>query len=213
MSDAPNDVTLLMAWREGDDSAGGVLLERYSKGVCRFFMSKVHSDDIAQDLAQRTFLACVEGRDRIRSDASFRSYVFGVAHNLFRQHLRHAVREPVDSTVTSAHDLGPSASALIGTLQRDRIVLEALRGIPLDMQVVHELRFWENLTVPEIATIVGAPEGTVKTRLRRGGIMVAAEVKRLSAANVGLDSTTTTLDRWAHGLRELIRRAGRKQAP
>lgn len=210
MNDPRDDMALLMAWRSGDDRAGRSLYERYADGVCRFFMSKLSNDDVAQDLAQRTFLACVEGRDRIRNDSSFRSYVFGVAHNLFREHLRRGSREPVDCSVTSAHDLGPTASALIGTVQQNRQLIEALRRLPLEVQIVHELRFWEGLTVPEIAVIVGTPEGTVKNRLRRGGQQLKIEIERIAAATRPLESTTTSLDGWAAGLRRMF---GRSIAP
>lgn len=201
-----DDNDLLIAWRNGDDGAGCMLFERYSRGVCRFFRGKVANDEVANDLAQRTFLAVVEGRDRIRNDASVRSYIFGVAHNLFREHLRKAVREPVDGSTTSAHDLGPTASAMIGTDQRNRMLLEALRRIPLDMQIVYELRIWEDLTVPEIAEIVDAPEHTIKNRLHRGKELLAIEMKRLAASTRALDSTSTTLDGWATWVRGLLGR-------
>jgi RNA polymerase sigma factor (sigma-70 family) len=179
MTDDREDRTLLDAWRGGDEAAGGALFDRYANGVLRFFNGKVNREDCATELAQRTFVALVEGRDRIREDTSVRSYIFGVAHNLFREHLRRAVREPVDGSITSAHDLGPTVSSMIGNEQHYRMVHEALRRIPLDMQIVYELRFWEDLTVPEIAAIVDAPEGTIKTRLRRGKDLLATEMKRL----------------------------------
>lgn len=211
MTDKRNDLELLEAWRGGDDGAGTALFDRYSAGVCRFFRGKVAHDDVANDLAQRTFLALVEGRDRIRNDASLRSYIFGVAHNLFREHLRRAVRDPVDGSVTSVHDLGPTASVLIGTVQSNRMLIEALRRIPLDMQIVYELRIWEDLTVPEIAAIVDAPEGTIKTRLRRGKELLALEMKRLAASKRALDSTSTTLDGWATWVRGLLGRPSPKR--
>ena len=50
------------------------------------------------DLVQRTFLVCVEGRDRLRDDASFRSWLFGIAHNLLRKHFDARARSPIDRT-------------------------------------------------------------------------------------------------------------------
>lgn len=207
MKDTRTDIELLMAWRGGDDRAGTALYDRYSSGVCRFFMNKVRASDAAEDLAQLTWVACVKGRDGLRSDASFRSYLFGVAHNLLREHLRRVVREPVSGSVTSAHDLGPTASALIGSVEQNRVLIEALRAVPLDIQIAYELRYWENLTVPEIAEILDAPEGTIKTRLRRGLELLKQETKRINAAACVLDSTVTTLDRWSAGVRRLLGRA------
>lgn len=211
MTDVREDFDLLVAWRGGDDGAGTVLYERYANGVCRFFMGKVVADTVAEDLAQRTWLAVVEGRDRIRNEGSFRSYLFGVAHNLFREELRRGVRAPIDASITSAHDLGPTATGLIGTIQQNRILLEALRRIPLQSQIMYQLRYWEGLTVPEIAMVVGECENTMKTRLRRGLELLEHEIAVLTAAkaNGGLESTSTTLEQWATKLRGLIRRPAR----
>jgi RNA polymerase sigma-70 factor (ECF subfamily) len=206
MNDAREDFRLLAAWREGDDTAGSALYERYSPGVVRFFASKVRCEQTAQDLTSRTFLACVEGRDRIRKDASFRSYVFGIAHNLHREHLRKAGRAAADASVGSAADLGPTASALIGGAQEQRILLEAMRRLPLELQIVYQLHYWEGLSGSEIAAVVDAPEGTVRTRLRRGKRMLEDEMERIEGGKEVLASTITTFDLWARKLREMLAR-------
>ena len=51
------------------------------------------SDGRLEDLVQQTFMACVEGRERFRNDSTFRTYLFGVAHNVLRSHLRKRRRE------------------------------------------------------------------------------------------------------------------------
>jgi RNA polymerase sigma-70 factor, ECF subfamily len=210
MNDEPPDLELLMAWRAGDETAGAALYQRYANGIIRFFMGRVRCETTAQDLTSRTFLACVEGRDRIRKETSFRSYVFGVAHNLFREHLRKAARAPVDASVTSAADLGPTASAMIAGAQQERALLEALRRIPLEHQIVYELHLWEGLSGSEIALVIGAPEGTVRTRLRKGKWLLARELARIATSTNVLRSTITSFDVWASKLREML---GRRSAP
>ena len=59
------DTELLSAWRGGDLECGRTLFERHFDGVRRFFANKL--DHGAEDMVQRTFLACVEGRDRFCS--------------------------------------------------------------------------------------------------------------------------------------------------
>lgn len=92
--------------------AGEALFERYYSGIYRFFCNKVN-DDVA-DLVQQTFTACVEGRDRLRQSESFRSYLFAVAHNVLRAHLRARYRGPeTELESVSARDLSPGPSSLV----------------------------------------------------------------------------------------------------
>ena len=79
MADAPSDVELLQAWRAGDAAAGELLVGRYFLSVHRFFSAHVQGD--VDDLTQRTFEACIQARDRMRDDAAFRGYLFGIARN------------------------------------------------------------------------------------------------------------------------------------
>jgi RNA polymerase sigma-70 factor (ECF subfamily) len=197
-----DDFGLLARWRAGGDDAGQRLFERYFAGVCRFFHSKV--TDGVDDLVQRTFLACVEGRDRFRGDGSFRSYLFGVAHNVLRSSLRERKRDAFDSSVTSAADLGPSASSIVVMGQEQRLLLEALRRIPLDYQIVLELHYWEHLTGPELAAVLEVPEGTVRGRLRRGRERLEEALREIASSSEVLESTMTNLDDWARSLRQLL---------
>ena len=58
------DNELFQAWRGGDEGAGEELLNKYAGRVYRFFRTKIQGG--SKDLAQRTFLACLESRDRMR---------------------------------------------------------------------------------------------------------------------------------------------------
>ena len=105
------DIALLDAWREGDNQAGSALLGRYFKQLLRFFEHKVGSD--ADELIQRTMLACAESVERIRGEASFRTYLFTIArHELFRFFRQRSARSgQLDFSVSSLQDLRTSATA------------------------------------------------------------------------------------------------------
>lgn len=162
------DVALLEAWRAGDSGAGEALFERHFDAVVRFFRNKVHESP--DDLVQKTFLGCLEAKERFRGEASFRTFLFAVAHNVLRNHFRACRRgtQKVDFSVDSAFGLIPSPSAVVARHRTQQLLLDALRRIPLQYQVALELHFWEDLTAAEVAEVVGIPTGTAKTRLRRG---------------------------------------------
>ncbi|MBC8068279.1 MAG: sigma-70 family RNA polymerase sigma factor, partial [Deltaproteobacteria bacterium] len=172
------DAELLEAWRGGDRTAGRALFDRHFAKIHRFFHNKVSVG--VDDLVQQTFLACTESRDGYRGEASFRAWLFGIAHNVLRMHLR-GKHGDFDPSLHSVCDLGPSPSAMVMARAEQRLLLEGLRRIPLDYQVVLELHFWEHMSGSEIAAALAIPEGTVRTRLRRGRIVLGEQVQALAA--------------------------------
>ena len=71
------DEQLLEAWRGGDAGAARKLIERHIDAVGRFFRNKLSSG--ADDLTQQTFLALIEGREKIRSGRTIRAYLLTIA--------------------------------------------------------------------------------------------------------------------------------------
>ncbi len=190
-----SDVELLEAWRAGDRGAGNALVRKHFGRIHRFFRSKV--DEGIEDLAQQTFLAAVEARDRVENDAAFAAYVFGIARRqlmmaLRKKYARAKVFAPDE--VSLAHlgaGEGPGVQTWLGAREEQAILVQALRSIPLDYQIAIELHYWEGLTVQEIASVVEAPAGTVKSRLSRARKLLEAQLQtRLSdeAATQGLDA-------------------------
>lgn len=200
MSDEPDDA-LLDAWRAGDVAAGDRLFVRHFPAVDRFFRHKAGAAEI-QDLVQRTFMICVERPRGFHGLSSFRTYLLGIAHNVLREHYRAAARDRHDDVDgISVADLGAGPSTLIGAKEEQRLLLAALRSIPLESQVILELYFWERLSGPQIAEILGVGENTARTRLRRARLRVGEAMARLSRSRAVLDSTLADLDSWARSLR------------
>lgn len=161
-----DDNQLLERWRGNDKQAGDALVSRHFQSVHRFFRNKVSRD--VDDLVQQTFLACVEGRERFQQTASFRTYLFAIARfQLYAYYQRGRDRASLDFGTTSVRDLSPSPTGQLACQQDRRLLLEALRCIPVDMQIALELAYWEELSGPEIALVLSIPESTVYSRIRR----------------------------------------------
>jgi RNA polymerase sigma-70 factor (ECF subfamily) len=162
-----SDLELLEAWRGGDAKAGNALFDRYFDAVFRFFRNKVA--DHADDLVQQTFLALVQARDRFRGDSSVRTYLFTAARSKLFNYLERRAREgAVDYGVTSCEDLGISPTGVLARDQQQQHLLHALRRLPIELQLALELFYFERVRGPELAEVLGVPEGTVRSRLRRG---------------------------------------------
>ncbi|MCA9657298.1 MAG: sigma-70 family RNA polymerase sigma factor [Myxococcales bacterium] len=199
------DEDLLEAWRSGDEDAGVALFERHYDGVARFFKSKAW--DASADLIQRTFLACLETRDRMRDGTSFRSYLFGIARNILFEHYRGKRRDGrrLDFAERSLEDLGATPTTALARAQESQLLLQGLRRIPLEHQMILELYYWEEMTAGEIAGVLEVPEGTARTRIRRAKQLLEGELKALATTPQILQSTVSDLDSWASQLRNALK--------
>lgn len=173
-----SDTALLDAWRAGDTQAGNALLARHFRSLLRFFENKAGPE--ADDLIQRTLLACAESYQAIRGDASFRTYLFAIArnelHRFFRQ--RSAQRDRIDFGVSSLCDLRTSASAQIQQKERRLALEQALAQLPLDDQLMLELHYSEELDSRELSQVFGIEPGSIRARMHRA----RAALERLLAA-------------------------------
>ncbi len=198
-----DDALLFEAWCRGDRRAGAQLFERHYEAIARFFHNKARHD--ADDLIQRTFLRCVETHARIRDPASFRYYLFGVARNVLLEYLeekgRRQRREVLNFLSTSIEDLAPTPSSALARAREERLILHALRRIPLELQIILELYYWEELRARELAEVLDLPEGTIRTRIRRAKQLFEAEIARVAESPALAHSTLCDLEGWARRLR------------
>jgi RNA polymerase sigma-70 factor (ECF subfamily) len=196
----PTDFELLDAWRGGDDQAGNELFDRHSTSVFRFFRNKV--GPAAEDLAQKTFLGCVEGRDRVRGDSSFRTYLFAIARNQLLMYLRSkaTLERRFEPDICSVVDMSATPGHLAVRQEEQAIVAQALQHIPVDSQIALELFYWAEMSLAEIATVLGIAEGTVKSRLSRGRSRLRECISEMVESQDLLVSTVGDLERWMRSL-------------
>jgi RNA polymerase sigma factor (sigma-70 family) len=196
------DPDLLIAWRAGKLAAGEVLFRRHYQSVERFFHNTVAANDV-DDLVQSTFIACAEACDRFEARSSFRTYLFGIAHNVLRSHYRSRTTrgEEPDFQLTSVADLGLGQSTMLEHKRERRVLLEALRSIPLESQMLLQLRYWEELRTAELAQVLGVPRGTAVDRLRRAQDQLQQAIARIDASPDVLASTLASINGWAAALR------------
>ncbi len=207
MTASDDEIDQLERWRNGDADAGSDLFDRHFSSVFRFFRSKISGP--VDDLVQRTFVACIEGRARIQSDAGFRPYLLGCARNiLFAEYrTRKKLGSGDDVGSSSVVDLDPSPSAVVVRKEEHALLLRALRHLSLDHQIVLELYYFEALRGPQLAAALEVPMGTVRSRLKRGLERLREEVERLAADPSLAVSTMTGMDTWAGEIQTALERS------
>jgi RNA polymerase sigma factor (sigma-70 family) len=199
----PSDDDLCKLWAAGDKRAGTMLVERNYESVDRFFRFKV-GELHGPDLTQATFLAVQEGLTRKQAGSRFRPWLFGIARHKLLHHFRDGVvaKQRFDPDASSIADSGPSPSTLIAAGQRHRLLLAALQQLPVNVQVMLELHYWEEMKIDEIAEVVEKPPGTVRTHMRRGRLQLFEEMEKLAASPEDLETTRGGLEGWAERIRQ-----------
>lgn len=187
------DFGLLRAWQGGDKLAGNRLVRRHFSSVYRFFRTKFGEG--VDDLTQQTFLGLVEAHGRYRGTGTFKAYLFGIARRQLLLALRKKSRagnvfSPAEVSMSAvAGDSMLSPGRAVAQRQEQRLLLAALRTLPVDFQIVVELHYWEGMTVREIAEVVEVAPGTVKSRLSRARGMLERKIEQLAAQGGGTNST------------------------
>jgi RNA polymerase sigma factor (sigma-70 family) len=187
-----DDPELVSAWRSGDRAAGDLLIRRHFDAILRFFRTKL-GDDV-EDLVQRTFMDLLEVTGSV---VSVRATLFTIAKRRLVDHLRQTyVRAGAVELVTSlaVADLGTSPSGAVARNQEEQLLGEALRAIPLDYQIALELAYWEELSGPEIAEVLGIAEPTVRSRLTRAREALRDALSRLGRPKDLCISTLAAVD-------------------
>ena len=204
MADEADDLALLNAWCAGDASAGQALFRRHFEAVYRFFCNKVGEG--VDDLVQETFVALTRARDRFRDDSKFRTFLFGIAYNqLLKSRERGAKHGRVDAYETGrAAAAGTSPSVAMARQQEQALLLRGLSKLPLELQVVLELFYWEGCTSAQIAEIVEIPHGTVRSRLRRGRDALEEVLATLEQDPSLVQSTIAGLETWLGHMRAQV---------
>ncbi|EDM76999.1 hypothetical protein PPSIR1_15900 [Plesiocystis pacifica SIR-1] len=202
------DWQLLDRWRQGDQQAGAALLQRYFGILSRFFHNKVANPDDVADLVSETMLACTTGKERIRESSSFRSFLFAIAFNQLRRYYRKQRKRELErddflQCVAGEFDEASPATA-VGNKRETSLLVQGLRSLPLEYQIILELTLFEELTGREIGELLDMPTPTVHTRLRRGKARLGAAIEALAANPEEYKSTVTDLEGWAAQLRKQI---------
>ena len=154
---------------QADRDAFATLYRRYLEPVYgySFYLLGDHHD--AEDATERTFLAALGAIDRFRDEgATFRSWLFRIAHNQLANTLRARSRhrtEPLDGAPEPM--AGDDPARLAGMADDARRLRAAVASLSDDRRQVIILRFVDGLTAREIGDVLGRSEGAVRVLQHR----------------------------------------------
>jgi RNA polymerase sigma factor (sigma-70 family) len=164
-SSPADDAQLLAGLRRGDRDAAGEFYDRYAPRIHRFILRALGAfaaPPDADDLLQETFLALAEALPFFRGDATLFTFACAIAHRKTVSFLRTSARRArIVSNLELADPIAGAPGSHDATLRR---ALAALK--PQYRELLH-LKYVEEATTAEIATIVQATEHAVESKLKR----------------------------------------------
>ncbi|MBR6141859.1 MAG: RNA polymerase sigma factor [Bacteroidaceae bacterium] len=176
---AQTDEQLMRRAARGNDRAFEELYNRHARRLQGFFSRRLGDDaDLAADLMHDTFLRLYAARATYREGQSFRAWLYTIAYNLCKNHLRNQLAfVPESATVLDGLSVEPPDLNLDAAILRDAL-RDVLKRLPEPYAMLFSLHYEEELTVPQIAAITTLPEGTVKSRLHKAMTIIKQSLKQ-----------------------------------
>lgn len=161
--------------RAGDESAFAELVDRYAPMVLSLAFSSTRSRAEAEDVAQDTFLVAWRALPRFRGDATFSTWLYGLARSRCADRARRAAVRPQ----LARHGGGDPVE--VGSLDPERrktalAILTAAARLPLSQRQAVLMRDVQGLSYEEIASLQDVSTGTVRSRIAAARRRIADEV-------------------------------------
>jgi RNA polymerase sigma-70 factor (ECF subfamily) len=169
----------------GDQAAWELIVRQNWRKVFNVAYKFVGKHDEAEDLTQDIFLKIFKALATFDRRANFQTWIISISRNLCIDHYRSVRKErqtiarEVDTAdlQPASRDRGPYHAAEHQDIRA--MLRQALQKLPVTLRTAVVLRDLQELSYQEIADRLGLPEGTVKSRINRGRIELAHQLRRL----------------------------------
>ncbi len=168
-----------LASPEGD-KAFEELYRRYARRLKGFFFLQLGGDEeLAADATHDVFLRAYEARSRYQEGRSVSTWLFTIAYNICRNHYRsNAYEAQLLATLDAEPISQQQIEVQLDQATLDQALAQVLAELPAPLHQLFSLHYQEELTIPQVAEIVGIPEGTVKSRLHKTMNIIRKKLKK-----------------------------------
>jgi RNA polymerase sigma-70 factor (ECF subfamily) len=163
------------------------LIEQYQHRLLRYLLFLTGKREVAEDLFQETWMRVLLRGSQYNGKARFDTWLFTIARNLVIDLSRKRTMASLDEMSERSEDERPFEIAMSGPSPLEQFqsredcaeVGEVLLKLEPSYREVLVLRFYEELSLEEIATVTKAPLSTVKSRLYRGLAALKPQMEQL----------------------------------
>jgi RNA polymerase sigma-70 factor (ECF subfamily) len=187
VADAPtnwptlSDQEVVLRARDGSERAYRELVRRYERPIFSLIYRMVRDRELAEDLAQETFVKALNALDSYRPEYKFSSWIFKISNNAAIDHLRRraldtlsldgsphaATPDAVEATALQIGDRGETPLDIVEAKELGGEIEQAIARLRPEYRQCILLRHVEGRAYEEIAEILDLPLGTVKTYIHR----------------------------------------------
>ena len=174
------DEQLMAKAAAGSDTAFEELYRRYARRLKGFFFLQLGGDEeLAADATHDVFLRAYEARSRYQEGRRVDTWLFTIAYNICRNHYRsNAYEAQLLATLDAEPITNQQIEVQLDQTALDEALTQVLAELPAPLHQIFSLHYQEELTIPQIAEIVGVPEGTIKSRLHKTMNIIRKKLKK-----------------------------------
>ncbi|PKO44504.1 MAG: RNA polymerase sigma factor RpoE [Betaproteobacteria bacterium HGW-Betaproteobacteria-22] len=184
------DHELVLRAQRGDKRAFGLLVDKYQRKLARLLSRMIRDQAEIEDVVQESFIKAYRALPNFRGDSAFYTWLYRIGINTAKNYLVSLGRRPSVSTDIEIEDAEnfdsgdelrttetPESSMM--TKQIAQTVNDTVEALPEDLRTAITLREIEGLSYEEIATVMGCPIGTVRSRIFRARETIAVKLRPL----------------------------------
>ncbi|MBR3221769.1 MAG: sigma-70 family RNA polymerase sigma factor [Kiritimatiellae bacterium] len=156
--------------------------DRLYDAACRLCLD----EELAKDLVSRTLVRAIERISLFRGNSTFYTWLYSILFNFWRMERRTQRTERVTYTddLPDLPDESPNPAERLAAEADAAAIREAVAALPAHYRAVTVSRYFEDMSVPEIAWALGLPEGTVKFRLHKAKRLMRRHLAQTIGAQV-----------------------------
>ena len=166
------DAQLIDEVEKGNQAAFDILFSKYNNKLYASLLAFTKSQDLAEDLTQKTFIRVWKKIETFRGDSSLFTWIYRIAINLAKNEFssKQAKNQGITDNIEDSHDLvSPVSSPESHAIEAESMqaVMGFITSLPTDLREAISLREFDGKSYEEIAQITGSPIGTVRSRIFR----------------------------------------------
>ncbi len=165
MATDPSDESLMLRYADGDLAAFRELYQRHHRGLYQFLAWRSPRRDWVDEVAQDSWLALHQARERYQVTASFRTFLYQIGRNRLID-LQRRAPAVADDALPEAESAELAAESALEAQQLNSALHRAIRALPGEQKEALVLQQFSGLSLEEIAALTETPVETVKSRLR-----------------------------------------------
>lgn len=166
------DAQLIDEVGKGNQAAFDILFSKYNNKLYASLLAFTKSQDLAEDLTQKTFIRVWKKIETFRGDSSLFTWIYRIAINLAKNEFssKQAKNQGITDNIDDTYDLESSVSSPEShaiEAESMQAVMDFIASLPTDLREAISLREFDAKSYEEIAQITGSPIGTVRSRIFR----------------------------------------------